>query len=451
MSRANQPVPQSLFSSVFIEPRLFIYLGVSIVLMLSGFWEPVMVDISLGSLVGIGLIMLVDFRYLYGLGRVQFERELPDRMSNGDFNPVRMTVTNEYSVPVYVTIDDPLPIQFQIRDRVLKRTLTANQSTDIRYEVRPTRRGDYIFQNTHVFVRTQLSVLSRRFIFHTAVTVPVYPSYLQMQQLAFYAFDAHRQLGGLKKVRRIGQSKEFEQIKQYVIGDDFRHVNWKATARQNQLMVNQYQDEISQDIYCVIDTGRTMKDPFNGMSMVDYSVNAALVLSYIAMRKYDRAGLIIFENEVKHRLKPSAQLSQFNLLMDALYRIDYQFKESDYERLYAMVKKQVHQRSLLVLFTHFYGLTSLERQLPYLRLLNETHLLVVVMFENTELHAAVQQSRETLEDVYITAVGESMIIEQQQMVRRLAEHGIQSVLSTPEDMSVNTINKYLELKSRGLI
>jgi uncharacterized protein (DUF58 family) len=241
---------------------------------------------------------------------------------------------------------------------------------------------------------------------------------------------------------------EFEQIKNYVRGDDIRTINWKSTAKHQKLMVNQFVDEKAQQVYCAIDKGRVMKMPFNGMTLLDYAINSSLILSNIVLQNHDRAGVFTFSNHLENLVKAERRNNQIQKISESLYGIQSNFMESDFGKLYNSAKNKITQRGLIVLFTNFESMDSLHRQLPYLSAINKNHLLLVVFFRNTELDDYLKNPSE---DVYEKTIVEKFIYEKQQIVLELTKHGIQSILTNPEDLTVNTINKYLEIKSRGVI
>jgi uncharacterized protein (DUF58 family) len=253
---------------------------------------------------------------------------------------------------------------------------------------------------------------------------------------------------GVKKVRKLGHSMEFEQIKEYVRGDDYRTINWKATARKQDLMVNNYTDERSQQIYCLINKGRVMKMPFNGLTLLDYAINATLVLSNVALVRQDKAGLITFEKNLDTFLQADKKPTQMNQVLETLYRQKTDFLEADYEKLFSIIRNRITNRSLLVLFTNFESMESLQRELPALKKMAKYHLLLVIFFENTELKTLLDTKASKLEDIYIKTIAEKFIFEKKLMVKELHKHGIPSILTTPEGLTVNTVNKYLELKTR---
>ncbi len=313
------------------------------------------------------------------------------------------------------------------------------------------KRGEYSFGAVNVMVSSPLGILSRRFRFSADKLVPVYPSYLQMRKYELLAIHHRLTEAGIKKIRRIGQNQEFELIKEYISGDDFRTVNWKATARKNRLMVNQFQDERSQQVYSLIDKGRVMQMPFNGMSLLDYAINASLVISNIAVKKSDKAGIITFQDRVSTVLPAGRTNNQMATIQEVLYNQKTAYLETDYSSLYSTVRRKISHRSLLLLFTNFESIYSLQRQLPYLINLAKQHLLVVIFFENTELTELTGQPASDLKAIYYKAVAERFSLEKKMIVKELQRYGIQSILTAPEKLTINTINKYLELKARNLI
>ena len=253
---------------------------------------------------------------------------------------------------------------------------------------------------------------------------------------------------GIKRIRRIGNHTEFEQIKDYVVGDDFRRINWRATARTSHLMTNVYQDERSQQVVCVIDKGRVMQQAFQGMTYLDYAINASLVLSYIAMRKEDKAGIMTFSDRFEDFVPPSARHGHMQQILETLYRQQTQFAESDFSALTVHVNQHLSKRSLVVLYTNFANKVSMERQLPCLIQLNRRHRLLVVFFVDNELKEYIATRPDTDEEYYRHVIAEQFAYEQRLVVSTLKNHGILALLTTPENLSVDVINKYLEIKSQ---
>lgn len=399
------------------------------------------------------IFVLIDYLVLFGNREgIKGSRVVPERLSNGDDNKIQLIVTNDYSFRAGIRIIDELPVQFQKRDFLIRDVIPSGNQRTIPYTLKPVERGEYMFHDINIFVSTPLNFVIRRFKIAAGKMVKVYPSYLSLKKFDLLAYSNNLSESGNKKMRKIGQSVEFEQIREYVTGDDIRTINWKATARKGgQLMVNNYTDERSQQVYCIIDKGRVMKMPFEGMTLLDYAINATLILSRVALLKQDRAGLITFSETIGQVLPAERRAGQMNNILEVLYDQKTQFGESDYEKLFAVVRTRISQRSLVVLFTNFESLTGLQRQLPYIRSIAKNHLVLVVFFENTELRQLTKAPVNDIESLYVRTIAEKFAHEKQLMVKELQQHGIFTILTAPEHLTINTVNKYLELKARQAI
>ncbi|MFT7050054.1 MAG: hypothetical protein ACJAZK_000643 [Psychroserpens sp.] len=382
---------------------------------------------------------------------VKGERILPEKFSNGDENPVNLVINNYYTFNINTTIIDEIPEQFQVRDFSILRKLEASSTSRIEYKLRPIERGEYHFGKLNIYVTSVFGLIARRFTTDDNEMVPTYPSFMQLRKYDLMAISNNLHQYGIKKIRKIGHTMEFEQIKDYVLGDDLRTINWKATAKRNQFMVNQFQDEKSQPVYSVIDKGRVMKMPFDGLTLLDYAINASLVISNVALKKQDKAGILAFSKKVENIVVAERRTSQMNLILETLYNVSTDFYESDYSRLYADVKRNINQRSLMLLYTNFETLDSLHRQLPYLKGIAKSHLLVVIFFKNTELNTIITEKAETVQQAYDKVIAEKFAFEKRLIVNELQKYGIQSILTSPQDLTIDTINKYLEIKARGLL
>jgi uncharacterized protein (DUF58 family) len=397
-------------------------------------------------------LFLFDILLLYGLGKgVNGQRKLPMKLSNSDVNPIQITYETNYPFKTFISIIDELPKQFQKRDFKYKTSLIRGAKNQFNYSVRPVDRGEYVFGNLILFASSPLRIIMRKFVFQKDQMVPVYPSIIQMQQYDFLAISNRLSMLGLKKIRRIGHTQEFEQIKEYVQGDDVRTLNWKATAKQNQLMVNQYQDEKSQPVYSIIDTGRVMKMPFNNLKLLDYAINSCLAFSNVALKRNDKTGLIGFSKELSTYVPAIQKPTHLNTILEQLYNIDTNFTDSDFGVLYGHIKRKINHRSLLLLYTNFEHISSLKRQIPYFLALAKKHVLVVIFFENSELEKLIATDAEDLQSIYHKTIAEKFSLDKVLMQKELQKYGIQSILSRPEDLAINTINKYLEIKAKGLL
>lgn len=438
--------------NLFLTNRFFYGMALLIAVMMLSYAFPFLFPFVQTGCILYAVIVLVDGLLLFSRNtNVIIRRETPPILSLGDENTISISLLNTSGMKLHAELIDELPEQFQIRNFTRYMDLLPNIVNQQTYDLRPVARGEYIFGQVNLFITSGIGLIRRRISSEQRTTLPVYPSLVQMKKYELKTFARTATEYGVKKVRRIGHSYEFEQIKQYIKGDDYRSINWRATSRRAQLMVNQYEDEKSQQVYCIIDKSRVMHMPFNGLSLFDYAVNASLVISNIVLGKQDKAGLITFAETPKALVKAERSKVQLKKIIETLYKEKEGTVEANYESLYMTVRNFVNGRCLMFLYTNFESSYALQRVLPQLRKLNDQHLLVVVFFENTELISNTSADVITLEDIYTKVTAEHYMLTKVQLVQELKQHGIISILTRPENLTVSSINKYLELKSRGMI
>jgi uncharacterized protein (DUF58 family) len=428
----------------------FLLVGIILLFILSN-WISLLFEFAEILLIFAAVLVLLDYVVLFGSTRLQIQRIVPETFSNGDENKVALFIRNEFRFPVFLSIIDEVPIQFQERKFKIKMRMKEGEELTHTYSLRPVERGEYFFNDINVFIQSPLQLVTRRVVQPAAQMVKVLPSYHLLRQYELKAHSSNLSEAGSKRMRKLGHSLEFEQIKEYVRGDDIRTIHWKATARKGQLMVNNYTDERSQQVYCLIDKGRVMKMPFEEMTLLDYAINATLILCSVALIKQDKAGIVTFADQVGNVVAADKKAGQMSHVLEMLYRQQTKFLETDFEKLYGFVRTKITQRSLLIMFTNFESLSSLQRQLPYLRNIARQHLLLVIFFENTELKELTETTVDNIEDLYIKTIADRFAYEKRLMVKELQQHGIAVILTAPQQLTINTVNKYLELKARMAI
>ena len=439
-------------SSVFLSSRFFLIYSLIVVFSIVSFFVPVLFPFAQGSLILFLAIALTDIIILYNRNlKLKAERYLPRLFSLGDNNPIKIKISNSYNLGLKINLIDEIPDQFQKRDFSMKLFIKSKSTETIVYELRPTSRGIYQFHNINLFIQSPIGLISRKIVEKASSSIPVYPSVIQMKKYELIALSRLTTFPGVKKIRKLGNSYEFEQIREYVKGDDYRSINWKATSRKNSLMVNQYEDERSQQVVMVIDKGRSMKMPFEGLSLMDYAINTSLAISNIALKKYDKVGLLSFSDKIGSTVKPESGSKQLRLIIERLYKETERNNEANFELLYQASKQFLKRRSLMFLYTNFESFSAMQRVLPILRRINKHHLLVVIFFENTEIKDFANKEAANTEEIYNKTIAMKFVEEKQLIVQELRQYGIQTILSRPEDLSINSVNKYLELKAKRMI
>jgi uncharacterized protein (DUF58 family) len=442
----------SFYKQLFFTAKFFIAASLIVILFAVSFVVHWLFPIGQFLLIILSAVTISDVIVLTGNKRkLQVERIVPSIMSLGDENKIIIKIKNTTPYKIKIIIYDDLPFQLQKRDFKIESVLKKREEKFFEYYILPTTRGKYIFGNINIFVNSPIGFISQKQEFKGEVAVHVYPSIIQMKKYELKGHSLYMATGGIKKHRRLGHSYEFDQIKEYVIGEDSRSINWKASSRKGVLMVNQYQDERSQQVYSIIDKSRVMRMPFNNLTLLDYSINSALVISNTALQKHDKAGLITFSDKIGTIIPAEKSTQQLKKILEALYNEQEHFLDAEYELLYHLIRNVIKNRSLIFLYTNFESLQAFERVLPIFRKINNFHFLVVIFFDNEDVTMLSKNPVNKLYDIYVQTMAKKYLHDKGQIINELSNHGIHAIKSLPNELSINSINKYLELKSRGMI
>lgn len=436
--------------NIYLLKRVYTLLISVIFLFVVSFFIPMLYFLPWSILLGLAIAFLWDYNKLFTNKKgMQIERELPLKFSNSDKNYIHLKIENNYNFKVKVEIIDEIPIAFQIRDFLIEEQLEKNQTKECSYFLVPKKRGIYPFGKVHAFVSSPMGLLQRRFTFASPTTLSCYASFIQMKKYQMMSVSKSASLTGQNALRKLGTSLEFEQIKPYSPMDDLRWVNWKATAKAQNLMINQYQDQTTLNVYCIVDKARAMQMPFEGLSLLDYAINSTLALSNIVLKKKDKVGFISLAKQIEDHVVPSNKTGQLAKINQQLYDLKTNFEESDFSQLYSFTKTKIPQRSLLVLFTNFESMANLKNQLPYLRSIAKKHALVVVFFENTLIEELSQRTPKNIDEIVDKVLAEKFIFEKQLIQQELVRFGISCIRTKPENLSIQVIDKYLKLKAKA--
>lgn len=441
-----------MFKHTYLRNRFFYVFAIAVAFFILGFSFTVLFTIGQVVLVLLFLVSGIDWYLLYqATQRIKVSRNVNEKLSLGDSQSVHYKLDNQSNRNLLFELIDEFPEQLQFRSTQKSGSMDAQDELYVETEIRPLIRGEYNFGETHVYISTpMLRLLERKVSMQNETMIKVVPSIIQMRKYALEVFAKTATMAGIRKVRTIGENDEFEQIRQYQQGDNFKSINWKASSRKNELMINQYQNTRSQSVYCIVDKGRSMKMPFNGLTLLDYAINTSLVISNIVLKKYDKAGLITFSEKIGQVVKSENTPKQLSVLSEQLYNQKTGFKESNHELLFYYLRQHLKRRSILLYFTNFENVYDLEKNIDYLKSLNRRHLMIIIFFDNTELQSAKDQPIESISDVYVNTFAAKAIMEKEQIRDQLRVNGIQTILTAPENLSVNVINKYLEIKAKRM-
>jgi uncharacterized protein (DUF58 family) len=434
----------------YLTPVFYFSYGMVILCYLASYGLPICYFIGHILLITLLSLTILDWILLFSESSpIKYERHMAKRMNLGDSNTVQLNLLSKGKLPYYILFFEGFPDEMQEREAYFKGYLETGQLLNFKYDFKPKKRGVITFKDPLIYLQSFFYLVRRKIAISNHQKISVYPSIIQMKRYELMVFQQLRINTGIKKTRRIGNASEFEQIKNYVQGDEIKKINWKATSRRNELMVNQFQQEKAQNIYFILDKSRNMQAEFEGMNLLDYAINSTLAIANVAGKTGDKTGLISFSNKLGTVLPAERSSRQMRRILEELYSQKSLFLEANYDLLFQALQRSVKTRSMILLFTNFETESSMKRVLPLLHKINQKHLLVVVLFQNTALEAIAFEPLLKIKDVYHTTVAERLSSIKERLAWELRKNGIQTILSNPNELSVKTINKYLELKAKG--
>ena len=378
------------------------------------------------------------------------ERISDDKLYFKDMNKIEFKVKNTYEKPLKIEIKDDFPsLHFNIHSSELFKIVQPGQEAIFSYELIPSKRGSYVFQNIYLRYHGILGLCKKYAVIERPFEYKVYPNLKNISRYRLIVQKNRLLTAGNRKVSLRGMGTEFESLKEYVEGDDYRKINWMATARENKLIVNQYEAEKNQPVYILIDTGRSMSYSIKGYKKLDFSINAAIILSDIVNQKGDNSGLMIFNTEVSKIIPPGKGDSHRNEIMEALYHIEDTKLSSDYQGAFLELANRQKRRSIVFIFTDFETGEESKELIAAIPILSKRHVPVIITIENESLKTITLSDGNSLKDTYNKAMAEELLLNRKNIIRSLNQHGILCIESPAEDFAINTVNQYLLLKQRG--
>jgi uncharacterized protein (DUF58 family) len=380
------------------------------------------------------------------------ERNLEDRFAMGAENEVTIKIANRSRRAVTFLIKDEYPANMEVLDsREVRLTVPRGRTRTWTYGLLATARGSYDFGDTAVRFRTRMGLLWRQATYPTARNVRVYPDIREAKKHELYAHRNRRPEPGLRRMRVRGQGREFESLREFVIGDEIRHISWAATARRGKLITRQYTIERSQNIVVLLDTGRLMTARIGKLTKLDHAINATLSIAYVAAAGGDNVGLVAFSRRIVCYLPPRRGHEQINRVMEALYGIEPQIIEPSYARAFNFFSANCHRRSLVVILTDLVDRDASAELLAHTRELMPRHLPLIVTIGDTDLGELVRSRPSSTVDVYRQAVAGEILHQREEALGRIRHAGGLALDVPAGRLSLELVNKYLEVKERGLL
>lgn len=382
----------------------------------------------------------------------QIERQMDDRFAMGAENEVTVKIRNRSRRPVKFILKDEYPSRMELADpREVILTVPPNRSRLWTYSLLPTARGKYSFGNTALRFRTKLGLLWKQFNYPTAADVKVYPNIREAKKNELYAHRNRRPDPGIRRMQLRGQGRDFESLREFVTGDEIRHISWAASARRGKVITRQYTIERSQNVVVLLDTGRLMTARIGKLSKLDHSINAALSIAYVAAAGGDNVGLMAFARRVIDYLPPRRGREQINRVMESLYNLEPELIEPSYARAFNFFNTNCKRRSLVIILTDLVDRDASAELLIHTSKLIPRHLPLIVTIGDTDLRELVRTVPNTSADVYQQSVAEEILRQREEALSRIRHAGGLALDVPARHLSIQLVNKYLEVKERGLL
>ena len=406
----------------------------------------------LGTPLGFGLLILALLieRRLGPDGRgLEARREIAERLSLGLENPIEVVVRNGSARALALRVRDELPPELPSSRLLLGGRVRARDETRLRYTVTPPRRGDFLFGRIVVRWRGALGLAWRQRAFAAEQTIKVYPN---LRDLRRYDLLVRRGLlsdAGSRLARRFGPGTEFERLREYVPDDEYRRINWLATARRGLPIANEFETERSQNVLVMLDSGRLMAAVADGLTKLDHALNAGLLLTYAASLRGDRVALLSYADGVSSFLPPRRGRRAFLEILDRLYRLQAEPTESDHAAAFTYLAARNPRRSLLVLFTDLSDPEPARALTAHLARASGRHLVAVCTVSDPALTEPAERPARDAQQLYEKLVAQRLLEERRQVLRGLALRGVITLDVQADRLSAQVVATYLELKARG--
>jgi uncharacterized protein (DUF58 family) len=430
-------------------PRLLVLLLLAAPLIALSAFAPWLVWLAALYVVAVAGLAVSDALLAARPGQIEVERVHDQRLSIGAENAVTLILANASPRPVAFTLRDEHPHEFPADAALLRGVVPAYGVAEARYHVRPLRRGDYAFGDVVLRYRGPLGAIERQARYPAAAEVKVYPNVLDLRKYDLLARKGLLHEIGLRPARVHGPGGEFERLREYTPDDEFRRINWKATARRGRAIAADFETERSQHVVCAIDCGRLMAPPVGELMRMDYAVNTALLLSYVAGLRGDQVGMLAFADDVRAYVAPRRGKPQFQRLLEALYNVQPEAVEADHGRALEYLARRQRRRTLIVLFTDLATPEAAEPLVRHLGRLARHHLPLCVTVSDPFVSGAAGRTPADSAGLYRRAVAEGLLDERRALLDRLHRAGVLTVDVPADKLSAGVVNTYLRLKAQG--
>ncbi len=435
-----------------LTPRGLLLLFTVALILAAGTWVPALQWVAIGYLLLLLLLLYFDWRRALSVDRrFEIHRIHDQKLSLGADNPIKISVRNRSTRTAAIEVRDEPPDAFRISTRILEATIPPRETWEETYHVHPLRRGDYAFGDLNVRYEGPFKLVIRQGRLPLAEPIKVYPNLLDVRRYDLMLRRNRLQELGLRSTRQFGEGSEFERLREYLPDDEYRRINWKATARRRRPITVEYETERSQNVIALLDVGRMMQSPVANIAKLDYVVNAVLFLGYVATSKGDKVGMMTFADDVGHYLRPRQGRGQFYRMLELLYAVEAQPVEPNYRRALSYLAAKQRKRSLVIIFTDLSGGVTVQSLVAHTALLAKRSLPLVVTISDPDIVTASRQAPTDSITTYQRTAAAQLLDERQITLDTLRRQGVLTLDVPANQLSIAIINRYLALKAKTML
>ena len=394
-------------------------------------------------------LLIIDYFISIDDLDISIERIGENKLSIYEKETIVIQFYNKSSYNLYVELKDEIPeFHFETENKVMKGIVESLQKKKFQYLIFPTKRGAFTFGDIHVKCRGKLKLCTKMFKVKLNQEYKVYPNMKNLRKYKLNMRNNRSLRQGQNALKMLGKGTSFESLREYEAGDEYRKINWKATARGNKPILNQYEPEKNQHVHILIDTGRAMSYSIRGFRKLDLVVNTALVLSDIVNQNGDKSGLMIFNTKIDNMIMPGKGVLHRGKIMDALYHIDNTNKTSNYDEAFYYLKKKERHRSIVFFFTDFNTVEEAESILKVLPAISKSNLVVIIIIKNESIEEISSLKIKSKEDLFNKGVALEIMDERHKIINLINRKGTLCIECSPEKLEYIVINKYIQVKNQ---
>lgn len=395
-------------------------------------------------------ILVVDLRLTDEKGSILVRRTGEDKLSIFEKEAISFEVWNKSNRKIKLWLkDEPAEFHFKLEESSMEGELLPGERKTFYYKVVPTKRGAFTFNNLHVKYEGRFGFCTKFFKINMSREYKVYPNLKNLRKYRLSICNNRKFMQGKRSLKIIGKGGSFESLREYVYGDEYRKINWSATARADKPIINQYEPEKNQHVYMLIDVGRPMSYTIRGHRKLDLVVNTALVLSDVVNQSDDKSGLLLFNTEVKNMIMPGKGALHRNKILEALYHIEHTKDTSNYEEAFFYLKKKERHRSIIFIFTDFDTIEETENMMKVLPIIARNNIVVMVLIKDEKLEAIAKLEPKNHKEIFEKSVALELLDERKRIIGLLNRKGILCVECLAEKIEYTVINKYIQVKNKN--